>query len=45
MMGFDTKFEFGRYICNEEEKSWVWTQSVVLKYCGEKKKTNKLSPP
>ena len=28
MMGFDTKFEFGRYICNEEEKLWfsgeVW---------------------
>ena len=23
MMGFDTKFEFGKYICNEEEKSWV----------------------
>ena len=23
MMGFDTKFEFGKYICNKEEKSWV----------------------
>ena len=23
MMGFDTKFEFGKYIYNEEEKSWV----------------------
>ena len=21
--GFNMKFEFGRYICNEEEKSWV----------------------
>ena len=23
MMGFDTKFEFGKYTCNKEEKSWV----------------------
>ena len=21
--GFQYKFEFGKYICNEEEKSWV----------------------